>query len=326
MIFVTGGNGFIGSFIIRNLIDEGHKVYALIRKGADKALLTDIENKINWVEGDVTDMPVLLNVIKDFDAVIHAAAVVSFSKKDKAQMFKINIEGTTNIVNACLFNKIPKLVFISSVAAIGRNKDKIIDEKTIWLDTKFNTAYGNSKYAAEKEVWRGNAEGLQTVILNPSIVLGPGDWNKSSSRLFKYVWEENKFYTSGEINYVDVRDVARAVTELLKADINGERFILNGGSITFKNFFYKVATLFNKTRPNIYLSSRWIAILWRIEFLRSLITGKEPLITRETAMMAQKNYYYDNKKIINTLNFNFNTLNNTLSWACSELEAKISRN
>ena len=322
MVFVTGGNGFIGSFIIKKLIEDGQQVTALIRKGADKSLLHEVEASITTVEGDILDMPLLMQVVKSFDVVVHAAAMVSFNKKDKEKINKINVEGTANLVNACLFNHIPKLIFISSVAAIGRNKERIITENNKWEESKFNTAYANSKYISEKEVWRANAEGLETIIVNPSIVLGPGDWEKSSSKLLKYVWDENKFYTSGYINYVDVRDVASAVVLLLKAGISGERFILNGGIISYKEFLNKVAVEFKKKAPSLHLSSGWLSILWRMEFLRALITGKEPLITRETAMMSQKNYYYDNKKIINTLNFNFTGLDETLHWACKKLLEK----
>ena len=320
MIFITGCNGLVGSFVARKLIQEGYQVRALRRKSSDLTLVQDIAAQIEWVEGDILDLPGLSKAMAGVSAVIHSAAMISFAPADKVRMHKINVEGTTNVVNVCLANNVKQLCHVSSVAALGRKKnDYFISEDAKWEHSGYNSYYAQTKYLAELEVWRGMAEGLPAVIVNPSVILGPGNWELGSTKLFKYVWDQRAFYTGGSINYVDVRDVAEIIFQLIRSEITLERFILNGGSIKIKELFDKIATRFGKKPPSMPVSS-WLAVVaWRIEYLRSLFTRKEPLITRETAQIAQKEYVYMNEKVKQKFQYSFHPIEDTIAWTCKEL-------
>jgi dihydroflavonol-4-reductase len=280
----------------------------------------DIAGQIEWVEGDILDLAALSRAMAGVTVVIHTAAVISFNPADRTRMHKINVEGTANIVNVCLANGVSKLCYVSSVAALGRKKnDHQISEDSKWEHSAYNSYYGQTKYLAELEVWRGMAEGLSGVIINPSIILGPGNWGQGSTKLFKYVWDEHAFYTGGSISYVDVRDVAQIIFQLIRSEITLERFILNGGNIKIKELFEEIATHFGKKPPYLQVNSLLASIVWRLEYVRSLITGKEPIITRETAQAAQKEYTYINEKVKQKLHYSFYPIEDTIAWTCSEL-------
>ncbi|MFN6943724.1 MAG: NAD-dependent epimerase/dehydratase family protein [Cytophagaceae bacterium] len=326
MFFITGCNGLVGSYIARDLLQKGEKVRALKRKDCDLSLLRDIQEQIDWIEGDISDVSLLDEALKGIDYVIHSAAVISFAPKDKELMFRINVEGTANIVNASLKNSIKNFCHVSSVAALGEKKDsKNIDETSEFILANASN-YGYSKYLSELEVYRGIEEGLNAFIVNPSIILGPGNWEKSSSRLFKYVWEENLFFTEGKMNFIDIRDVTSIIIQLMNlTDIKGERFILNAGSVSYKDFFNTVAYHLD-VRPPKYKINTFIAeVAWRLEAIKSKITGSSPLITKETARNSRKEVLFNNLKIRETLGVGFRTIEDTINWSCQELKGKYAR-
>jgi nucleoside-diphosphate-sugar epimerase len=262
--------------------------------------------------------------MKGVDKVIHAAAVVSFSPHSQNEMLKVNVEGTANVVNTCLEAGISKFCYVSSVAAIGRKKHQLeVDEHTQWEESPYNSYYAKTKYLAELEVWRGIAEGLPAIIVNPSVVLGPGDWNKSSTQLFKYIWDERPFYTAGSMNYVDVRDVADIIFKLIHSEIQSERFILNAGSIQYKDLFANIAEKLGKKRPTIKINSLLAEIAWRVEAVRSWFTSSSPIITRETALLAQKQYRYSSQKVQQKLQYSFRYLDDTIDWTCSKITKRV---
>jgi dihydroflavonol-4-reductase len=317
MIAVTGANGLLGSFIVRKLIEEKQDFVGLKRAGSDTTLLEDIRTKITWRDADVNDPVALDEALRDVTHVIHAAAQVSFNPRNARRIFEVNVEGTRNVVNLCLANKVSRLIHISSVSALGRVKGQTsIDETNKWVANPLHTKYAESKYLAEAEVFRGNEEGLSVALVNPSVILAPSDWTKSSSKLFKYVWDEKPFYIDGNLNYVDVRDVTRAVWQLLNSSINGERFILNAGSITFASFFEAVAKHFQKKAPRVRVNGIFLPMLAHLENLRANISNSEPLITRETTRLAGNHFRYESDKIINALGFKFQSLDETLNWCC----------
>lgn len=324
MIAVTGANGLLGSFIIRKLIDEKESFIALKRKGSDLSLLEDVKDKITWKDADVVD-PVSLNeAMQNVTAVIHAAAMVSFNPGFARKISEVNIAGTRNVVNACLVNNVKRLVYVSSVAALGRLKGQdTIDENNKWTDSSLNSHYAESKYLGELEVFRGQEEGLSTLIINPSVILAPADWTKSSAKVFKYIWDERPFYIEGCLNYVDVRDVAQVTHKLLKSPLQSDRFIINSGSISFKEFFSAIASRFRKKTPGIRVGEFFLPILARIENLRSRIKRSEPLITRETARLAGTRFLYRNEKIKKQLNFEFKSIDETLNWCCGYYLDKV---
>jgi nucleoside-diphosphate-sugar epimerase len=330
-ILITGITGLVGSFTARRFLAEGFKVVGLKRTNSDLSLLQDIESQIVWFEGDILDILILEKAIEDVNYVVHAAAIVSFAPKDRIRMFKTNVEGTVNVVNLCLEKKIKKLCFVSSVAALGRkipNENLInqvlkIDEKATWEDNPLNSNYAKTKYLAEMEVWRGVSEGLKSVIVNPSIILGEADWNKSSTQLLKFVYDEHKFYPAGNLNYVDVEDVVTCIYQLMISDVSNERFVLSAGQLSYKDFFEKVASRFKKKAPSTLLGKTLTGIVWRLEAFRSFFTGNAPLITKETALSSSHSFDYQNDKIKTELNFSFKNIDESINRICNSLLKKI---
>ncbi len=330
-ILITGATGLVGNVVTRLFLEKGYQVSVLVRSNSDRTLLLNEAANINWVEGDILDICSLENALNGVDYVVHAAAVVSFVPRDRDWMFKVNQEGTANVVNACLKFGIQKLCHISSIAAIGRPDPRknvtgteiVLNEDNLWEESSENSEYAKSKHLAELEVWRGIAEGLQAVIVNPTLILGEGDWNKSSTQLFRYIYQEKPFYTGGLANCVDVLDVAEIVALLLISDISGERFLLNAGSISYKDLFFMMADSMGKKRPRFKVGKGIAAVIWRVEAARTWLTGAKPLITKETAQSSARNITYSNRKIVNKLGYKFRPIATTVHRVSKSLAGDI---
>jgi dihydroflavonol-4-reductase len=291
----------VGAYLIKELISRGYAVRSLKRKTSKLPFYIPDEflDKIEWVDGDVLDIMSLEDAMDGVEDVFHSAAIVSFNRKDKEQMLKVNIEGTANVVNIALEKNINKLVHISSVAALGRTKHgETVSEKKAWEETLLNTSYATSKYRAELEVWRGIGEGLKSVILNPSTVIGYGDWNASSCAIFKSVSQQMPYYTTGVNGFVYVEDVARAAVALYESPLVNERFIISGDNWSFQKLLYSIADGFGIRRPHRHATPFLAQLAWRAEKVKSLITGKTSVLTKETARIAQTKTYFDNRKIL----------------------------
>lgn len=319
MILVTGGTGFLGAYIIKNLVEKGLPVRALRRSANLPFFISPaILNKVEWVEGDVLDVVALNDAMQGVDAVIHAAAIVSFNKKDRAQMYLTNVEGTANVVNTAIENNVSRFIHVSSIAAVGRTtKPELVSENKKWEEGKNNTHYAISKHKAELEVWRGFAEGLEGVIVNPSTILGFGNWHQSSCAIFKRAYKEFSWYTEGVNGFVGVEDVAEATVQFLRSNIKGKRFIINAENISFQQLFNTIAAGFNKQPPQRKATPLLGEIAWRLEALKSIITGNQPLITRETSKVAQSITRFDNAALLNALpDFTFQPLSIVIKNAC----------
>jgi nucleoside-diphosphate-sugar epimerase len=323
MIAVTGANGLLGSYIIRKLMETNTPCVAVKRPNSDTRLLDDLNGQINWRDADVLDIVSLHEALRDCTGVIHAAAMVSFSARYKNDMMHVNVNGTRHVVDACLSLGIKRLLHISSVSALGRTAaNAVINETQTWEDSPLNSAYGESKYKAELEVFRGQEEGLRTVTVNPSVILARGHWDRSSAKIFNYVKRGGLFYTAGAFNYVDVRDVTEVIFQLYHSQHEGERYIVNAGLIGYKEFFHRAADFMGVKPPRIEAGGSLLRTVAFAENIRSLITGKEPVITREMARIAETQIRFDNKKI-QALPFSFRTLDETLLW-CAEFYRKQS--
>ena len=319
-VLITGGTGFIGSYIIKELVEKNYAVRA-IRRSTSRLpfyIPREIFEEVEWVEGDILDTVSLEESIEGVDAVIHSAALVSFYQSDKNQMYQANIQGTANVVNAMLEKNILRLVHISSVAALGRsNVTSHISEEKKWQDSKNNTHYAISKYKSEMEVWRGVGEGLNAVIINPSTVLGYGDWNTSSCRIFKSLYHEFPWYSTGINGFVDIEDVAKATVLLMESSISEQRFIINSDNWSFQKLFNTIADGFNKKRPHIRATPFLGEIAWRLEKIKGLFSGKKPLLTRESARVAHSHTFFSNDKLLAALpGFSFIPLEESIQKAC----------
>ena len=328
MILVTGGTGLLGSHLLFQLTSRGMDVRALAREDSHKEVLLKIFSyyspkpeklfdKVQWVQGDVMDIFSLDDALDDVTQVYHCAAVVSFDPKEKTEMLKVNIDGTANLVDACLKKGGIKLCSVSSIASLGRMEcEDIIDEETYWQTSKMNSAYSISKYGGEREVWRGIEEGLEAVIVNPSVILGPGYWMNGSSALFHLARKGMKFYPGGTNGYVDVKDVVNAMVSLMNSEIKGERFIVSAGNLNYKEFFGMVCEAFGKPGPSIYVPRLLGQIAWRADKIFSFLTRSRPVLTKETANTSAQTFRYSNEKIKQATGMCFIPLEQTISEIC----------
>lgn len=318
MILVTGATGFLGSQLVYDLVSQGNKVRALKRfHSRIPKKLYPFSNLIEWIEADLTDIIALEDAMRSVKYVYHCAAMVSFDPAKKKEMWKINVEGTANIVNLCLDMPIEKLVHVSSIATLGDSKSEIlIDENCYWHFSKDKSDYSVSKYEGEQEVWRGITEGLCAVIVNPSVIIGYDEHKTSSSKLFETIAKGMPFYTNGITGFVDVKDVSRIMIELMNSTISSERFILSSENISYKALFDMIADAMGKKRPSIK-TPIWLSyLIVFFEKARQLFTGKEPRITRYTAQTAFKNHLLSNKKICTMLDTKFTPIAETIAIAC----------
>ena len=289
------------------------KIPALLEKHKNKEL-------INWVDGDIRDFLSLSAALENVDQIIHCAALISLHKEDYSLMWDTNVTGTINILNLALDKQIKRFMHISSVAALGRGEKSSVDESAQWYKSPNNSYYAETKYAAEVEVWRAYEEGLPAVILNPSTVFGPSDWETGSTQIFKYIWKGASFYPKGYLNYVDVRDVSFIAVKLMEMDTVGERFILNAGRIDYKSLFEKIAINFDRKPPSKQLKNWMLKAAPKVEKIRSFFIGERPIITRESAQLSDMSYDFRNDKIKSFLNFEFKPLEDTIVWTCKELK------
>lgn len=290
MILVTGGTGLVGAHLLLHLIESGNlgskQIRAIYRNSSTilktKALFNHYQkgtlfDAIEWVQADILDVPSLEKVFIGIDYVYHSAALISFDSKDENKLRKINIEGTANIVNFCLAKNIKKLCHISSVAALGdlAPNETVVTEESEWNPEKPHSDYAISKYGAEMEIWRGQQEGLEVIIVNPGVIIGPGFPDQGSGELFKKVSKGLSFYTSGTTGFVAVNDVVTCCVKLMESDIKNQKYILISENCSFKNILNAMADSLKVKRPSIALSSFTMEVLWRGDWIASFILRKK---------------------------------------------------
>ena len=243
------------------------------------------------------------------------------------EMFKVNVDGTTNVVNVALEAGVKKMVHVSSVAALGRiRKNVLINETMNWTPETSNSAYGQSKFMAEMQVWRGISEGLDAVMVNPVIILGAGNWNDGSSKIFQSVYNEFPWYSEGTTGFVDVRDVANVMIRLMESNISAERFILSAENRIYGHVLKLIAAAFGKKPPYKKVTPFISSMVWRMEAIRSRLTGKEPLITKETARTALAKVNFDNTKLNKFLpDFRYRKIEETIIDTCKAFQQKLNK-
>jgi len=323
-IFVTGATGFLGSYVVRMLVAQGHRVRALRRPDSPMDMVASVAHQIEWVAGDVTDIVALETAMQGVTHVCHCAAMVSFHPKDARRMNQVNIEGTANVVNLALAFGVERFVHISSIAALGRTKERPhLDEKSTWVESSDNTRYAISKYRGEQEAWRGWAEGLSVAIVNPAVVLGSGFWETGTARFFKQLHDGLKFCPIGRSGFVDVRDVAKFICLLLQSNINGERYVLNAENMTYQTFFQRGAAALDIPPPSIIVQP-WLAeIAWRVEWVKEKLLGLQPTVTKESARSSVSTFYYDHAKSLTLPGFSYRPIQNTIAETAQQyLESK----
>ena len=322
MVLVTGGSGLVGRELITQLLLQGKPVTAIY----NKTPLPDFANgQLKQIHCSILDVIGLEEAMQGIEEVYHCAAIVKFSRKHGNELLKVNIEGTANVVNAALDAGIKKLVHVSSVASLSKKKgEAAINEGMNWNEETSHSVYAKSKYLSELEVWRGVSEGLNAVVVNPSIIVGAGNWNAGSSQIFKSVYNEFPWYSEGINGFVDVRDVAKAMIQLMESEISGQRFILCAVNKSYQDIFNLIATAFGKKHPHKKVTPFLAQLVWRLEAIKSSFTGKDPLVTKETATTALAATYYDNTKLIKFLpGFAYKPIEQTIRDTCAAFTAKL---
>jgi nucleoside-diphosphate-sugar epimerase len=311
---VTGGTGLVGSFIICELLNSGRSVRATARSNSDKSWFNHLAqnlvdesslSQLEWVEGDVTDPISMLDCVEGCSRVFHAAALVSFNNQDKTNLMNANVNGTANIVNACLVQEErPILCFVSSTATMGKVSAGPIDENSNFIFSEAGSSYAQSKYLGELEAIRGREEGLNVAIINPSIILGFGNWHTGSCKFFKNAKGGFPFYTSGTNGFVDVRDVARASIQLLEGSHFGGRFLCTGENVPYYDIFTRMAESFKSKPPRIKVSIGMARIAWRLSRIKRFFGGKS-ILTKSSALAGMRKIEYNSDRLRKKLDFNF---------------------
>lgn len=319
-ILITGATGLLGSWIAKDLAEQGFRIRAQKRASSQIPALLKGSANIELVDGDILDPLQMEKLLEGVDIVIHSAAVVSFRPSERKKMYEANILGTEILVDLALDKGIDYFLHISSVAAVGRSiQTRLMNEETPWEDNALTSHYSRTKFLAEKEVWRAFSEGLRGSIINPSVILGPAPWERSSAKLLGYVWKKRKFFPGGSLNVVDVRDVSLAIKILLEKNIHGQRFILNSGKIDYASFFRDVAKRFNVPAPSIQLNKGVLKAARIPENILTKIIGKDPLLTREMINNSFSSHEFSAEKFKKSFGFTFIPIDESIEWACRKM-------
>ncbi|RED44774.1 NAD-dependent epimerase/dehydratase family protein [Seonamhaeicola aphaedonensis] len=324
MILVTGGTGLVGAHLLYKLVNNHKKVKAIYRnehkldnvKNVFSCYTEDFEsqyNKIDWIKADILDIPALSEAFKGIHYVYHCAAFVSFEPNKYRLLRRINIEGTANIVNLCCSQNIKKLCYVSSIAALGQNiNNKPIDENTVWNPEADNHVYGITKYGAEMEVWRAAQEGLNVVIVNPGVILGSGIWRYGSGSLFKRAAKGFKYFTSGSVGLISVEDVVNIMVQLIESNITNQRFVLVAETLSYREFLEALAESVKGKPPKKQASLFFLKIAWRLDWLKSKLTGKKRVLTKHIARALSTKKHYNSNKVKTILNYSFSPIEKTI--------------
>lgn len=326
MILITGGTGFLGAHLLFKLLNEKQSIRAIYRN--EKKLVnvkrifsyytedTDILfNSIDWLKADLSDIPSLTEAFEAITMVYHCAAFVSFEPDKFDILKKSNIEGTANIVNLCISNSIKKLCYVSSIAAIGEPKNDIeITEDTEWNPEADNSVYAITKYGAELEVWRGTQEGLDAVIVNPGVIIGPGIWKYGSGSIFKTVYKGLKYYTEGSLALVAVNDVVNTMVALMKSDIKNERFVVVAENWNYKKFTKTIAEALDVLPPKRKAKKVLLQLGWRLDWLSHKLFGTRRKLTKQLSTSLVSKTVYSNFKLKSHLkNTSFTSIKDAIS-------------
>ena len=325
MILVTGGTGLLGSHLLYHLSITDVNIRALYRSENKRQHVRTIFSyysdnpdelfaKIEWMKGDILDIPFLESAFENINTVYHTAAIVSFARSGEKEMKRVNIEGTANIVNLCNQYNVHKLCHVSSIATLSKPIDgSAITEEDYWNPDAVNSGYGISKNGAEMEVWRGIEEGLNAVIVNPSIIIGPGLWDTSSGKLFTSVKNGMKFYTKGGSGFVGVNDVAEIMILLMNSDVVNERFILNSENSTYRELFSSIALNLNLKPPHIRARKWMLSLAWKIDVIKSTFFGGDQRLNKDSARSANSTSIFSNRKIREEINVSFKKIDHVIN-------------
>lgn len=322
MNLVTGSTGIVGIHVMLALLRRGEEVKALCRKTSDRQTVAgvfahygaaDLYPKIVWAEGDLLDRQSLVEALQDVDTVYHAAAMVSFCKKDRKAMWAANVEGTANMVDAAIASGVGAFCHVSSIGALGKAMGGgIVTEDTPWQVDDRRSVYSQSKFRQEMEVWRGAENGLNVVVVNPGVVLGPGRKGRSSALIAQTMKRGTSFYTDGATGYVDARDVAQAMVELTAQKLYGQRFVVVGHNSETRTVQTLFAEAFGKKPPYRKASRNMLYLAAFAAKTAAFFTGSRPALTYESVRAIGGHQKYSSDKLTNAIGLKFTSLEDSV--------------
>ena len=335
MILVTGGTGFVGTYLLYELLKGNSSIKSTYRKEKNKELteeffkLKDLNhpklfNKIIWVKMDLTEMSSLDELYSGINIIYHCAAFVSLAKRHKNLLMETNVEGTSNIINYAIKHKIKKILFISSIASIGaKDYDSIINEDHSWNHKINHTDYALSKYKSELEVWRGSQEGVPAVIVNPGFIIGSHFWNRSSSSIFKRIYNGLKFYPTGKISLVSVEDVVIASIKLMNSKIQNERFILVSENMNYKEFLDLISKNLGKSLTKYPLKKPLLYIIYFFDIILSFLRIKKRFMSKALISTFNNNQEFNGNKIKKFISFRYEKIDKKVKEICKDFIDKL---
>jgi len=323
MILVTGGTGLVGAHLLLHLAQNDEKLKALYRNNTSilktKALFeqfkkADLFASIEWVQGDLNDIPALEIAFENCKTVYHCAALISFDFAEEGRMRKVNIEGTANMVNLSLAFGVEKFCYVSSIAALGdlKENETIITEESEWNQEKTHSDYAISKYGAEMEIWRAQQEGLPCIIVNPGVILGSGFWNSASGEIFTKIKKGMPFYTLGSTGFVAVDDLVNVMILLMKSSISGERFTIISENIDFKTLSKWIAQDLKVKPPYLYANPLMTSLAWRLDWFLSKLLFKKRILSKFMAVALHESGIFSNKKLTSTITYSFKSIRSSI--------------
>lgn len=316
--FLTGATGFLGSWTVRTLIDDGHTVRAIRRPSSSMDLLEDVADQVEWIPGDVLDPEALESGMQGVDAVIHAAAYLGFEgQRSQERLMEVNVGGTAMVVDAALQTGVERLVHVSSIAALGRTEDMrhCLDETAEWRDSPMNTGYAVSKYRAELEIQRGVAMGLDAVLVNPSIIMGVGRLTENTMQIADRIARRKlPFRPKGGTNVVDVRDVAAGILEACRSGRTGQRYILAGHNLSWEDILETMGGALGVIPPRRTLPRPVMMSVAGLMEFGSFLFRRPAVITRENVRLSMSVSCYDNTRSREELGLSYRPFPETAQW------------
>lgn len=314
MNFVTGATGLIGSHLVLRLAEEGMPVSALFRNENGKSEVFNLfqfygkENlfsQVQWVKGDVEDADDMFDLTEGMLTVFHCAAIVSYHRKEATRMLEVNINGTKNVVNACIENEVKHLIHVSSISALGDSKGEVIDEETPRDFNDYHSNYSKGKYLSEQEVWRGIQEGLDATIVNPGVIFGPNNCTRSSGTMIARIEKGLPALPAGGSGIVSVLDVVEVMIRAAKQAPTNERYILCAENIRMSELFTKIADALH-VKIGKTIAKKWqIKLVFYMEALVEIFTGKRATITREIIRNYDEVKQFDGSKATRAFGFEY---------------------
>lgn len=332
MILVTGGTGLVGSHLLYFLLKENETVRAIKRTSSDLNPVKSVFKSYNaqslfknieWVTADILDVPSLEDAFTAVTQVYHCAAMIRFSVSDYRALKKVNIEGTANVVNLCISHAIKKLCHVSSVGALGKSiNGSPISEETQWNPEADNNVYAISKFGAEMEVWRGSQEGLDVIIIQPSLILGEGHWNSASGSFFTKVKKGIPKYPKGGTGFVDVQDVVKAMVLLMQSEVKNKSFLVSGTNLSYQEAITQIANNIGAKAPKTSAKNWHLSLLAFFQKFASVFTGKKSSLNKDSIRSIQHISEYDGSKITTVIPFEYSVIRNTLKRICAAFVKK----